>query len=1075
MERSHVQKSAKNWQLGEASCKHAESRANSHHCERQSTTTHVRWTRTPSWLPARIVGVGVSHRESGGVAFNELRHDTTYSLHTREQRSDVQEQGILRLWRPFAREDDHHDDLCLAEPFPGIKMALVGLLRIFRVAERCAMPEPTSTTQERAHVLLRSRSKRTISTNTSTWPPEVCTYPEQTLEQRCRTRRKRTEERREQIKCPSTWSAWQLCADGGDACREHAGRRRPRRPQETVRGRVRQGERPIRRWSSHRPLLSSQCHPSHALSSSCSSWCMSSPISSCTSPILLFLLFSWTIPRVLFASSAFIFCSRVFSYCGSFLNCSSIAWQLDAPMFLFGLLSRLCFPHQHERVDACLCVHLLRILIPTCLAMETVRTLALTNPSPPSSNAANPNMHRYPPLPFLFPASPWPSPCTSFSSSLLTSARARSIDRAQPAPRTTHTEILCDPCPSFCTSCSDPCQTNDDIGITASNDVSHFPCRTSHWSRSASYRVHLPTKSTHSSGHCSRHLRSSLFSRGSRPVPPAWWQPLLVHEASSFARSSSGRADQIKVLDCSSLDFTVVLSLSWSSFCCPVPDGFESPALLSSVFSPSVATSSPAWSSSLARVSVWMRVHPVTSLRSLVSVSKCSRLWRYWVVCLMRMILHARPRDAWCRIMLCVQSQSSFGIPTRDDRWRWPSSVCPSLQDPWLRASPLSSASARLILSPAAASRAAPTESLFDRPSILFQHASLCSLLSPLASSQISRQPGTTFAETPLLEVCPAKVGPRYFVLHQHLSLVSEHHLSGSIQSNLDVERIVTAIWVPKSGSHLEYSASVPSLRLRDSPDVRRACLDRRALLGDNHCLWRWDPACQQTLLGGTAASQFPPLVGSWRACLQTPGFGVLSLRPCSLCSCVFPSLPMSHLFTKYAANSTSQHNILASCGALAPMRCSSAAFSVMTWPDNEPHRTLDDPVGLAFSHWRPLWHSLTAFLAGLRNLPRQCLNCRLVVAPERDSVVPELIDELRCSLCDRRKLCSFSRNQHSPRHLVSPFRDDQHRTHTILEFLLSMKPTVHWHMRHSRQVVLSIGSPVRRVHTVLHHTEFAP
>ena len=38
-------------------------------------------------------------------------------------------------------------------------MALVGLLRIFRVAERCAMPEPTSTTLERAHVLLRSRRK----------------------------------------------------------------------------------------------------------------------------------------------------------------------------------------------------------------------------------------------------------------------------------------------------------------------------------------------------------------------------------------------------------------------------------------------------------------------------------------------------------------------------------------------------------------------------------------------------------------------------------------------------------------------------------------------------------------------------------------------------------------------------------------------------------------------------------------------------------------------------------------------------------------------------------------------------
>ena len=58
------------------------------------------------------------------------------------------------------------------------------------------------------------------------------------------------------------------------------------------------------------------------------------------------------------------------------------------------------------------------------------------------------------------------------------SARARSIDRAQPAPRTTHTEILCDPCPSFCTPVVIPVRPNDDIRLTASNDVSHFvPCR----------------------------------------------------------------------------------------------------------------------------------------------------------------------------------------------------------------------------------------------------------------------------------------------------------------------------------------------------------------------------------------------------------------------------------------------------------------------------------------------------------------------------------------------------------------------------------------------------------------------
>ena len=33
--------------------------------------------RTPSWLSAHVVNVSVSHHEGGGVAFNELRHDTT--------------------------------------------------------------------------------------------------------------------------------------------------------------------------------------------------------------------------------------------------------------------------------------------------------------------------------------------------------------------------------------------------------------------------------------------------------------------------------------------------------------------------------------------------------------------------------------------------------------------------------------------------------------------------------------------------------------------------------------------------------------------------------------------------------------------------------------------------------------------------------------------------------------------------------------------------------------------------------------------------------------------------------------
>ena len=56
------------------------------------------------------MNVRVRRHEGGGVAFSELRHDTTNSLHTHEQESDVQEQQILQQWRRFAREGDHQDD-----------------------------------------------------------------------------------------------------------------------------------------------------------------------------------------------------------------------------------------------------------------------------------------------------------------------------------------------------------------------------------------------------------------------------------------------------------------------------------------------------------------------------------------------------------------------------------------------------------------------------------------------------------------------------------------------------------------------------------------------------------------------------------------------------------------------------------------------------------------------------------------------------------------------------------------------------------------------------------------------------
>ena len=75
--------------------------------------------------------------------------------------------------------------------------------------------------------------------------------------------------------------------------------------------------------------------------------------------------------------------------------------------------------------------HLLCNRSPTRLVLVVVRTRSLTNPAPPSSHAANPKMHR--------------------------SAAG---------------EILCDP------SVLIPVSPNDEIGLPASNEVSHFvPCR----------------------------------------------------------------------------------------------------------------------------------------------------------------------------------------------------------------------------------------------------------------------------------------------------------------------------------------------------------------------------------------------------------------------------------------------------------------------------------------------------------------------------------------------------------------------------------------------------------------------
>ena len=132
-----------------------------------------------------------------------------------------------------------------------------------------------------------------------------------------------------------------------------------------------------------------------------------------------------------------------------------------------------------------------------------------------------------------------------------------------------------------------------------------------------------------------------------------------------------------RAIDCSSLAsrgslFVVILRLLSD------PDGFECPAL----FLPTLSPPSPRHHQCHRCCSVGS--HPVRVLvPSLSSRHSCQypvqSLWRCWVVCLIRMILHARLRGVVSMPALCPV-QTSLGILIRDDRWHWPSSECLSLQ-----------------------------------------------------------------------------------------------------------------------------------------------------------------------------------------------------------------------------------------------------------------------------------------------------------------------------------------------------------------------------------------------------------
>ena len=660
---------------------------------------------------------------------------------------------------------------------------------------------------------------------------------------------------------------------------------------------------------------------------------------------------------------------------------------------------------------------------PTCRALVIVRTLLLTNPGPPSSQAASPNMYKSVTAP-LAPDMAMIFTTHFISSSLLTLTRAQST---VPAPLDVVLVLL------LTSPVSVLVRPNDDVRLAASNDVSHLVSRLPHaevavrhvkrshwWNRYRVQWVVLDIRDSHGflAGPIQCLLRGDSYRMALRGRLP-WHPPRYVLTHNGWLL--------IPCFPWFSLDPPSAVRFWWvrvpcASFICVHP--------LHRYVITSVIAAAPL---DHTLCEFWSRPSRHVT-RVGVVCSPCggagSYAWCGWS--------SMQDRGAWCRFLLCVQCNLVWGFRlgmtggTGPLQYASHSRILGCVPLHCVRQFAIDSFVSR---SQSCGSHSLPSTGLRSSSGVL--HCAL--VVSPGQFSDTGTQDNLRWDPTARSLPCEGRSSQLRFPSALLLGLGTPSQRVSPFQ--LGVERIVTAIWWPGSGPHLESSVSVPFLRLGYSPDVRRTCPGRQSLLGGNHCLWRrvqhankhsWVDRC----------SHFPPLAGlagMKRIFSPNSRIGVLSLRPCCLCNGVFPSLPMSHLFTKYAANSTNQHNILASGGTLAPVRCSSAAFSVLAWPATRP--TARSMIPLA-------WICPTS----LR------------------------VDQWTSLLSLRSKETPFlSRNQHGPCHLVSPFPDDHHRTHTILGFHVSKKPIVHWHVRHSLQVVLSIGSPVRRVHTAPHHTEFPP
>ena len=175
------------------------------------------------------------------------------------------------------------------------------------------------------------------------------------------------------------------------------------------------------------------------------------------------------------------------------------------------------------------------------------------------------------------------------------------------------------------------------------------------------------------------------------------------------------------------------------------------------------------------------------------------------------------------------------------------------------------------------------------------------------------------------------------------------------------VTKEVARVWSMLSASHLSYSGTLlmfAELVLIASPcSVTTTASDDEFSMPTNTPGW----------------NRGSDLAGMYRIFSPNSRIGVLSLPPVwSLQRCL--SVPADvapvHQVCRKLHQPAQSPCVGRDSGPYALLQCSLHCPGLAC---NEPHRTLNDPVGLTFS----LWHSLTPFLAGVCNLSRRCFNCR--------------------------------------------------------------------------------------------------